>query len=279
VKFLGLTLVVLLASGCGASSLQQAPQVAKAPAPWALEESKSRHLFLGLPTSTDPSVQITVLDREDFFVGWDNTLHAARWVAWAVAPGDLGQARRKNNFREDLALPSGFFRVGPQDYAHSGYDRGHFCPSGDRTKSPEQNGNTFVMTNMHPQRHALNAGPWEKLEEATRSALQLPDDVAYVVAGALYKKDAALLGRGVPIPSHSWKTVVWTKTSLTPEQLPANAVSTTVLMPNEDARENDSFVQYKTTIAQVESLSHLRLLTSLAPATQTALRAAGDERK
>jgi endonuclease G, mitochondrial len=217
--------------------------------------------------------------RPDFFVvGWDNTLHAARWVAWAVTQGDLGQAKRKNNFREDHALPSGFFRVGPQDYAHSGYDRGHFCPSGDRTKNPEQNSNTFVMTNMHPQRHALNAGPWEKLEEATRSALQLPDDVAYVVAGALYEKDAALLGRGVPVPSHSWKTVVWTKTSVTPKQLPANSVSTTVLMPNEEARDGDSFVQYKTTIAQVESLSHLRLLTSLEPAVQIALRA-GDLRK
>ncbi len=37
------------------------------------------------------------------------------------------------------------------NYRGTGYDRGHFVPSGDRTNTPEQNTATFMLTNIIPQ--------------------------------------------------------------------------------------------------------------------------------
>ena len=71
---------------------------------------------------------------------------------------------RSDRFHADTLLPPGITLVGKDDYAGTGYDRGHMCPSAHRTASEEANVATFVMTNMQPQLHTLNAGPWKSLE-------------------------------------------------------------------------------------------------------------------
>jgi DNA/RNA endonuclease G (NUC1) len=53
--------------------------------------------------------------------------------------------------------------MGPKDYARSGFDRGHLRPSADRTRSVDDNSQTFLMTDMHPQRLELNQVRWGKL--------------------------------------------------------------------------------------------------------------------
>ena len=65
-------------------------------------------------------------------------------------------------------------RVFPVDYTRSGYDRGHLCPSSHRTRDSETNAATFLMTNMHPQVHALTAGPWKSAETYERNLAATP---------------------------------------------------------------------------------------------------------
>ncbi|WP_324679575.1 DNA/RNA non-specific endonuclease [Hymenobacter sp. GOD-10R] len=63
----------------------------------------------------------------------------------------LGSAERQDNFSADNSLPSGWYRVTMSSYTGSGFDRGHNCPSADRTGFIEDNSATFLMTNMMPQ--------------------------------------------------------------------------------------------------------------------------------
>jgi endonuclease G, mitochondrial len=231
--------------------------VSQEPAPRASTELRARHTRLGVPTSR--TIAVTVLERGEFVIGWDSALNAPRWALWSVTRADIGRAKRRNDFHADTDVPATMLRVGPQDYSQSGYDRGHLCPSGDRTASPERNHVTFLMTNMHAQRHALNAGPWEKLEEATRDGLKRSDDIAYVVAGALYTEYPMRIGRGVAVPSHSWKTVLWTKDGLRADQIPPNAPRAAVIMPNETAREDEPWQNYETSVAEIERRSGFRL--------------------
>jgi endonuclease G, mitochondrial len=251
-------LLAYLLLGCGAGPAPPPTRpIGLASGPEALPKEQAhaieprRHFLRTAPISTDARVAITILDRKEFIVGWDANVNAPRWVAWSVTKADLGSAKRKNAFREDKDLPPGLLRVGPEDYARSGYDRGHFCPSGDRTASQERNHVTFLMTNMHAQRHALNGGPWEKLEEATRDGIRRPEDVAYVLAGALYTESPTRIGRGVAVPSHSWKTVAWTR-------LQAPVETAAVIMPNETAREDEPWQTYKVSEAEVATRSQLR---------------------
>jgi endonuclease G len=41
----------------------------------------------------------------------------------------MGTADSQDNFRTDNALPASWYKVHPNDYTGSGYDRGHITPS------------------------------------------------------------------------------------------------------------------------------------------------------
>src|SRR4051794_20503306 len=89
------------------------------------------------------------------------------WVSWHVQLSDPGRARRSNAFMPDPLLPPAW-QIRPNDYSGGGYDRGHQCPSGDRTRNAQDNAPTFVMSNMLPQTGDLNRHVWEKLETYCR---------------------------------------------------------------------------------------------------------------
>ena len=58
---------------------------------------------------------------------------------------------RQDNFAADASLPSSWYYVGSTSYSGSGFNRGHNCPSADRTGSVADNTATFLMSNMMPR--------------------------------------------------------------------------------------------------------------------------------
>jgi len=78
----------------------------------------------------------------------------------------------QDNFRPDDALPAEAYKVRPNDYTGSGYDRGHIAPSADRTCNEADNSATFLMSNMMPQVPELNRGVWGDLKEYCRELVQ-----------------------------------------------------------------------------------------------------------
>ena len=93
-------------------------------------------------------------------MSYNNKTHTANWVSWQLNRSWIGAADRKNDFRPDDALPTAWYKVRPNDYTGSGYDRGHIAPSADRTRNDADNSNTFLMSNMVPQSPELNRGVW-----------------------------------------------------------------------------------------------------------------------
>jgi endonuclease G len=71
-------------------------------------------------------------------------------VSWHLSSSWLGSAARQNDFRADTTLPSGWYQVQATDYSGSGFDRGHMCPSADRTITVTDNSATSWMTNGLP---------------------------------------------------------------------------------------------------------------------------------
>ena len=111
------------------------------------------------------------------------------WVAWRLDKKKLVEkvSRKGYGFRPDPNLiPKE--AVVTQDYAKSGYDRGHMCPAGDSRWSGEAMKESFYMTNICPQHPNLNSGDWHELEQACRRwASESP---IYIVCGPiLYKSN------------------------------------------------------------------------------------------
>ena len=79
----------------------------------------------------------------------------------------LQESDRLNNFRADTRIPNRF-RAGLNAYKASGFDRGHLVASANQDIQEIQNSETFLLSNMSPQKPHFNRRIWRKLEEAIR---------------------------------------------------------------------------------------------------------------
>jgi endonuclease G len=77
-----------------------------------------------------------LLDEHEYVVSYNPKKLDPNWSAWRLDRSYLGHVHRRDNFRADDSLPVNVYRVTPHDYLHSGYDRGHLCPSADREATP-----------------------------------------------------------------------------------------------------------------------------------------------
>lgn len=245
------------------------PAPPSSPPPWV---QASRHLALGLPRDADPNDE-TLLDRGELVVSYDTRRNAANWVAWQLTATDLGSAKRTSSFHADPALPRGVYVVHDGDYVRSGFDRGHLCPSADRTSSPEANRATFSFVNVHPQRHELNAGPWEKLETYERELARRGHDL-FVVAGGLFDPSPARIGKRaraeerVAVPRASYKIIVVLERGQGAADVSADTRSIAVIMPNQSDLPSPDYRAYLTSIDAIEQESGYDFHTAIAEDVQ-----------
>lgn len=183
-------------------------------------------LLFGNPSgaTTDASnLSNYLMKKSTYALSYSEKLHTPLWVAWHLSYSDLGKKGRSNNFRSDTTLPSRYYKVTPKDYNFSryGFDRGHLCPSGDRTRNIDENSETFLMTNMTPQSARCNRGVWKDFEEYCRSLVKSGYEL-YIVAGpygsggtsskGTFSSIDATSNEGgvvkINVPSHCWKVAL-----------------------------------------------------------------------
>jgi endonuclease G, mitochondrial len=113
--------------------------------------------------------------------------------------------KRKNTFHAEQQLPASE-RAELNDYAHSGFDRGHMAPSGDMPTEIAQH-ESFSLANMIPQNPKNNQILWEGIEEATRS-LARSDGEVYVVTGPIFAGSSLQRVNGrVLVPTAVFKAI------------------------------------------------------------------------
>jgi endonuclease G len=212
---------------------------------------RSPHLQLGTPIDADESDDL-LLDHGQYVSSYNPIRHVPNWVAWRLSGDDLGQADRRDDFRPDPDLPLGVFRATPRDYLRSGYDRGHLCPSADRTRSAEANATTFLMTNIQPQVHELNAGPWERLAVYARTLARSNDLVLYIVAGGLFGAHPTLIGHALAVPDFSYKIVCAVQRGQSVTELSVNTKVLAVKMPNQHSIAGHAWTEYLVSVDELE---------------------------
>lgn len=163
------------------------------------------HLPYGVTTGGNMS-RVTDLCREGYALRHDDYRLVPLWASYRLNRlYALGCQTRRDTFAPDPALPQGR-RAELNDYAGSGYDRGHMVPSGDMRRSVRVQQDSFYLSNMAPQLHGLNAGAWEALEERIR-VYALDRDLTILV-GPIFPANHVNRVNGIGIPSGFWKVVV-----------------------------------------------------------------------
>ena len=172
---------------------------------WAAATQCPQHFASGVaPTITNPKLQARTQEVcfEAFAVLHSGISRTPLYSAEHLTGLNLQEARqlsRKDSFHAESALPAQD-RAELEDYARSGYDRGHMSPNADFANRSAQ-AQSFSLANMVPQVHANNAGIWAGIEGATRQ-LAMDEGEVYVVSGpAFIGNDLQRIGN-VLVPTH-----------------------------------------------------------------------------
>lgn len=238
--------------------------------------------MLGNPSNATASLDNPnnyLIKKPQYVLSYSRDRGTPNWVSWHVNKDWLGAAPRQDNFKSDNTLTAGWYQVKPSSYSGTGFDRGHNCPSGDRTKTEADNSATFLMTNMIPQAPEHNRGAWGNLEEYTRTLVEAGQEV-YVIMGSYGKGgkgsngSAQTIDEGrITVPDHIWKVLV-----ILPEgedDLSRITSETRVIAVNTTNSNtvSSSWGRYRTTIDAIETATGYDLLSALPEELQQVLEA------
>jgi len=240
--------------------------------------SGNRNLLLGNPSGAvhDPAQPTNYLiERAQYALSYNRDHGIPNWVSWQLTKGDLGDVKRSNTFVPDTTLPAGWYRVTLDDYTGSGYDRGHMCPSGDRTATPKDNQATFILTNILPQAPDNNRSTWEHLESFSR-LLVSKGHVLYIIAGGDGSNGTIAKGK-VLVPRYTWKIiVVMPKGESDVTRITADTQVIAVRIPNALSDKLGDWDQYRVSVASIEAATGYHFFTNLAPDLQKTLKSRVD---
>ncbi|WP_316748869.1 DNA/RNA non-specific endonuclease [Pedobacter gandavensis] len=176
----------------------------------------SNALFGNPSAANGLSADNFLLDMRYYVQSYSSSRGIPNWVSWHLDPKTITKVSdRLDNFAGFSGLPADYYQVSSNSYYNSGFDRGHNCPSADRTSSTAANGATFLMTNMIPQAPNNNQGPWAKFEEYLRLQVVSGNEV-YIIMGSYgiggIGKSATVsttIDNGkVTVPANVWKVAV-----------------------------------------------------------------------
>ena len=174
------SLVLLTALAVSCSKDEQNAPTAPVAAVTTQDATRDSHLAMGNPSgavtsTTSPTNYL--LSKPQFAASYHRDRGIPNWVSWHLSSAWVGSTPRQDNFAPDATLPTGWYRVGSTSYTGSGFDRGHNCPSADRTGSVADNSATFLMTNMMPQAPQNNQRTWAGLETYCRTLVNQGNEV------------------------------------------------------------------------------------------------------
>lgn len=215
-----------------------------------IAEVHSDHCLYGCPSGSPSSNDLVF--RPIYVLSSNDTTNLADWVAYKVEEKNLGPSRKRKWYSDPVLDADETLEAGDYKGAHANLhtDRGHQVPLASFAGTPQWE-MTNYLSNITPQKSALNQGPWKNLEEAERDMARQGKTV-YVMSGPIYgDSDVPLPSADEPteVPEAYWKIVsVETETGLK---------TASFLMPQEAGRKDDfcSFITPLDSISEATSLT------------------------
>jgi endonuclease G, mitochondrial len=251
--------------------------------PFNGETKGNINLLMGNPsqaTSSPGNSENYLIVRPQYALSYSKNKGIPNWVSWELNASWLGDAHRVGKFSPDEELPAGWERIKPADYTGSGFDRGHMTNSEDRSRSPEDNIQTFLMTNIIPQSPDNNQGVWVQLEKYCRQLVRSGKELFIISGGhgqgGIGKNGLkATVGNGkVVVPAVTWKVIlVIDRPNSGVAGVDKNTRTIAVIVPNKQGIKSDSWQQYITSVKDVEKLTGYQFFTSVPGEIQEAIEA------
>jgi endonuclease G len=224
-------------------------------------EIHCKHYIHGIPVGT-PSTNDLII-RDIYAMSCNDKAKFADWVAYRLDKSMIaGDARTARRWEADPLLADNE-TLEPEDY--KGMNKalktnlGYQAPS-ESFKGTKYRYQTNYLSNITPQKTALNQGPWKRLESKVRRFVEA-GNVLYVTTGPLYEKsmqDMPAADEIHTVPSGYWKVIIHQPNLKDPKTLKVAAY----IFPQNTLR----FAKVKdhcVTVDEVEKRSGLDLLWEL----------------
>ncbi|GAB3922980.1 DNA/RNA non-specific endonuclease [Mucilaginibacter myungsuensis] len=247
------------------------------------------NLLMGNPSNAQASIATSdnyLIDMGYYTESYNATKGTPNWVSWHLDNSNTTNATgRLDNFAAWSGLPSTFFAVQSNSYSGSGFDRGHNCPSADRTSSTAANGATFLMTNMIPQAPNNNQQIWNEFEQYLRLQTLQGNEVYIIMGsygiggvGSLSTTTVTTIASGkITVPANVWKVAV-----IIPAgngDIIRTGAGTRVIAintPNLNSVTGKDWAKYIVTVRSIEQATGYNLLSSLPQSVQDAIETGKD---
>jgi endonuclease G len=249
-----------------------APSPTPSPTP-----TPSEHLTMGNPSNAMTDVlqpSNYLMEKPQYSMSYNRDRGESNWVSWHLDSTWLGSATRQNDFRADTTLPAGWYQVQATDYSGSGFDRGHMCPSADRTNTVTNNSATFLMTNMVPQLPANNQGVWADLESYCRTLVSQGDEL-YIISGGVGTQ-YFIAGGHIAVPTQTWKVIIVLANGANDVSRVTTSTRTiAVVVPNSGTIGPD-WRAYRVSVDQVEGITGFDFFSNVPASIQSVIEATVD---
>lgn len=232
-------------------------------------------LHLGNPSDALDDVSQNknyLMVKPQYTISYNTETLCPNWAAWHLDTSNMGDADRCDDFRPDTELPDGWYGVKKADYQYNkyGFDRGHVCPSADRTTTVNDNSMTFLMTNMVPQSPDNNRVIWMHFETYERELANAGNEL-YIIAGPYGSGGTTSKGtfNEIPIklksgetlymnvPESTWKVVIaLPKGDDDLNRIDENAIAIAINVPNRmGMQKTGDWEQFICTIDDIEAMT------------------------
>lgn len=214
---------------------------------------------------------LTLLQNDAYIVGYDESRRNPAWCAYKIfPPKNKEAAERPDSFETDRRTRA---RVETKMYSRSGYDRGHMAPNhaialcyGERAQRQ-----TFLMSNVVPQRHELNAGIWKDLEQRALKRYTRSFGDVWIFCGPIYDRSR----RGAPkriAPAANAPVIPDAFFLIIADREEDSGALRTLafVIPHQDAPLGNA-KRYLASIDEIEHLTQLDFFTQLPDDAQAAL--------
>jgi len=195
-----------------------------------------------------------------YTLSYNEKFEQANWVCYTLTDSMVlkGGEERSNQFKMDLLVPTGSAKS--SDYTKSGYDRGHLCPAGDMGFNPKAMLESFMMSNISPQKPDFNRGIWKELESSVRVWAKKEHKII-VVTGPVFKDNKGTIGKDeVLVPGYFYKVIL---------DLTGEPRIIAFLLPNE--KSDRPIKDFAVTTDEVERLTGFDYFSELPDSLETKL--------
>ncbi|HOI92033.1 MAG TPA: DNA/RNA non-specific endonuclease [Candidatus Rifleibacterium sp.] len=236
----------------------------------ALREATRRTgnvVFGGNPVINSSST-VTLLKNIAYHAGYCEERRNPLWVAYRLDAKEAGEKlKRPKGFKADLRTLS---RVSPNDFAKTGYDRGHMAPNSAIAQrfGLDAQHETFLMSNIVPQSPELNRKVWQRLEKLEDEYANNLETI-WVITGPIFDRHIQTISNNIEIPDAFYKIIF--------DEEKGN-LRTLAFLFQQSVTGREPIDSFLTSIDEIEKLTGLDFIAPLADEIEDKLEAAAPAR-